>query len=74
VTLAQAIAAFLAAVIEAIKPYIPTFGGILAGVKWQQTEQQETDLDAYRQRQKDEREIGGLSDDALDRELRDPPH
>jgi hypothetical protein len=36
-------------------------------------DQAETDLAAYRQRKRDEREIAGLSDDDLDRELRDPP-
>lgn len=36
-------------------------------------DQAETDLNAYRERRRVEAEVAGLSDDALDRELRDPP-
>lgn len=44
------------------------------GEERQRNKQDETDLEAYRQREKDRREVDGLSDDALDRELRDPPN
>lgn len=73
-TWVQAITALLSAIMEAVKPYIPGLGGVVAGVELQRKKQQETDLEAYRQREKDRREVADLSDDDLDRELRKPPH
>ena len=72
-TFTQAIAALLTAIVEALKPYVPWLGGVVVGVRWQKSKQQETDIESYRQKERDRHEIAGLSDDALDRELRDPP-
>lgn len=47
--------------------------GFAKGKSESRADRAETDLSAYRQREKDDREIDGLSDDDLDRELRDPP-
>jgi len=50
------------------------FAGLVKGRDSAVIEKQAADLDAYRQREQDRREIAGESDDALERELRQPPH
>lgn len=50
------------------------FAGLAKGKADDRADRAETDVEAYKQRERDREGVTSLSDDALERELRDPPN
>lgn len=65
-----ALADAIARLVELLAAYLAGWGKAKADTR---ANQAETDLAAYRERQRLEADVSKLSDDALDNELRNPP-